>query len=991
MLRNLLTAFCFFIACSSLAQIPTQNLVAYYPFCGNALDMSGNGYHLTNNNATLTTDRFGAAAKAYDFNGVNSILFLSNTLPLGNQYTMSCWIRPTSAQDALCVYNGNSGTNGTGIVYDNGAAVVGTKITFLAGGLCFCMSIPSPINQWYHVVLRKDAVKFKFWINNVLVDSSNTPTNPPNGIFHIGQDYTDGTNPFLGKIDDVAIYDRALTTTEIAQLFNYQCGSFTPQITPLVSNYFTGGSATFSVAPLGTNYQWQQNSGSGFTNLTNGPNYTGVNTNALTISNLTAAMAGFTYRCIFTDISCCLDTSNNGTLSFSPPPPPPPPCVSVLNLPDTIGQCENTTYQFNLTLNSNPQITLTDTTWFPAVGLSNPNILNPLVTLGTSNQTYFLTINAESNINAITNGDFSNGNSGFTSDYTVGTGGAFGQLTNPATYAITTNPSLVHTQFASFGDHTTGTGQMMVVNGAAVANQNIWCQTITVTPNTDYNFAAWFASCTVNNPAILQFSVNGTLLGAPANAPAVTGVWMPFNATWNSGASTSATICITNQNIAAAGNDFALDDISFKSLCSTTDTVTFLVTNLQAAIDTGYRFGCMADTVDFYAINNAQTPDDYFWEFGDGTTGMGAVTEHSYAIQGTYNVRLVVSKNGCTDTATIQVNTVHVLNAGFTASKDSICLGDPITFLSTTGSTFPTTIFWDFGDGDTISNVLNPTHTYTAPGVYTVTLAAQDEIPCVDTARKQIYVAETPTVSINLSNNSFCEGEGVNLVSAITSLYTNFLWTFGDGTTNTTNLNPVHAYDTAGIYTVTLQVNFRLCPSQSASQTLTVNPNPVVNLGPDTSLCVGGTPITVRTSSFDPANNYFWNTGEVNVQSILASHPGIYGLTVTTPSGCSAADSVAIFKDCYIDIPNAFSPNGDGLNDYFFPRQLLGKNITRFSMVIYNRWGQEIFKTTKTDGRGWDGNFNGVGQPVGVYVYLIEVELDGTRSEKYQGNVTLLR
>ena len=86
-----------------------------------------------------------------------------------------------------------------------------------------------------------------------------------------------------------------------------------------------------------------------------------------------------------------------------------------------------------------------------------------------------------------------------------------------------------------------------------------------------------------------------------------------------------------------------------------------------------------------------------------------------------------------------------------------------------------------------------------------------------------------------------------------------------------------------------------------------------------------------------------------------------------------------------------FSPNNDGINDYFFPRQLLSANLSDFRMRIYNRWGQLIFETNKLDGRGWDGKFNEKPQPQGVYVYLIEAVTGNRYPEQYQGNVTLLR
>jgi gliding motility-associated-like protein len=100
---------------------------------------------------------------------------------------------------------------------------------------------------------------------------------------------------------------------------------------------------------------------------------------------------------------------------------------------------------------------------------------------------------------------------------------------------------------------------------------------------------------------------------------------------------------------------------------------------------------------------------------------------------------------------------------------------------------------------------------------------------------------------------------------------------------------------------------------------------------------------------------------------------------------------VQVAKDCYLDIPNSFTPNGDGINDYFWPRPFHSSGIVKFKMSIYNRWGQKIWETTRIDGRGWDGMFNGAPQPAGVFVYMVEAELKNGFAEKYEGNVTLLR
>lgn len=664
-------------------------------------------------------------------------------------------------------------------------------------------------------------------------------------------------------------------------------------------------------------------------------------------------------------------------------------CVFINNLPDTVLMCKNSTLQLNPSITSPGQLTTIDTTWTPAAGLNNPNIINPIATVGTTSAAYKLSIKALTPFNFVNNGNFSSGNTGFTSNYILGTGEPWGLVSNDGTYAITTNPSIVHTNFANFGDHTTGTGQMMVVNGSSVPNTSVWCQSITVIPNSDYDFSAWSASCVSSAPAILQFSINGINLGTPYNLPGVTGVWGQFHATWFSGTSTTATICIVNQNTQPSGNDFAIDDIEFREICTTSDSVYLKVVNLQPAINYTPNLGCLADTIAFQAVNNADTPSQYIWDFGDGMGSPLMNPTHVYSTQGIYNVKLVTKKNGCSDSATVQINTLHPLSIDFTMSDDSICIGEAIQYTSTASGTSPLTYYWDFGD-NTFSAAQAPTHTYINPGVYTVLHVVHDTIPCYDTIRKTVVVDFAPSIKLTVSDTVLCEGEGIDMSGYISAGQTQIIWDFADGNFMFNTKALKHAYDVAGSYNLTLTAKYPQCPDAVATKNIQVFAAPKVDIGSDTSICPNGAPIVISNKYFDPTNINQWNTGD-QTAAITARHPGIYEVTATNAAGCSTSDSMEVFKNCYLDIPNAFTPNGDGVNDYFLPRQLLSKSLSKFYMKIFDRWGQLIFETTSLNGRGWDGKFNDKAQPGGVYVYIIEAEINKTWVEKYEGNVTLLR
>lgn len=170
--------------------------------------------------------------------------------------------------------------------------------------------------------------------------------------------------------------------------------------------------------------------------------------------------------------------------------------------------------------------------------------------------------------NLVVNGDFSSGNASFTSDYNF-VAPAPNALLPAGVYTITPNmrtPIILHNFATGYFDHTSGdaNGLFMAVNGSTVSNQIVWEQTIPVVlPNTNYLFSAWVSSWVAAAPAQLQFSVNGVLLDAPFSAPSIVATWQVFEAVWNSGPSTSATISVVNLTTALGGNDFALDDIAF--------------------------------------------------------------------------------------------------------------------------------------------------------------------------------------------------------------------------------------------------------------------------------------------------------------------------------------------------------------------------------------------------------------------------------------------
>ncbi len=185
--------------------------------------------------------------------------------------------------------------------------------------------------------------------------------------------------------------------------------------------------------------------------------------------------------------------------------------------------------------------------------------------------------------NKVANGDFEDSDhyAGFTSSYIRNVS----SLLDEGTYAVVRNPKSVHDGFSKIGDHTSGNGYMMVVNGAKAENVTVWTETITIKPLTAYVFSIWAAPVNSSNPGKLSFSINGKNVGN-IFLTSVVGSWENYTTRWTSDAvATTATIGIVNQNTEANGNDFAIDDIQFSSLCRKTFHVNLYASPSKPAIE----------------------------------------------------------------------------------------------------------------------------------------------------------------------------------------------------------------------------------------------------------------------------------------------------------------------------------------------------------------------------------------------------------------------
>jgi hypothetical protein len=167
---------------------------------------------------------------------------------------------------------------------------------------------------------------------------------------------------------------------------------------------------------------------------------------------------------------------------------------------------------------------------------------------------------ARADSNLLTNGDFSAGNTGFSTGYDYSPGNLY-----PAnSYDVVSNPNNDHPLAVSYGDHTTGTGLMLALNGAGSSSTPAWSETVSVTPGDDYAFVGYLSSWSQGYGPVadLDLVINGSNIGDTL-ADETAGIWNQFSGSWNAGGATSATITLYDLQTAPNGNDFSLDDLSF--------------------------------------------------------------------------------------------------------------------------------------------------------------------------------------------------------------------------------------------------------------------------------------------------------------------------------------------------------------------------------------------------------------------------------------------
>jgi gliding motility-associated-like protein len=411
---------------------------------------------------------------------------------------------------------------------------------------------------------------------------------------------------------------------------------------------------------------------------------------------------------------------------------------------------------------------------------------------------------------------------------------------------------------------------------------------------------------------------------------------------------------------------------------------------------------CAGTTFVFEEKNTDASVTQWYWDFGNNdtlTVFTNKPISRRFVTPATITVKHV-AKNGqacVSDTASV-VLVIHAMPAAAFSMPASVCMpGGQAAFIntSTVAAGVNLKYAWQFGDGSPVSSDKDPVHVYSRSGNYTVTLSAFTDKGCTSVV-SQVFnrFFEKPVASFSLPSYSLCQGTTAKFVDesyAPSGTVNAWSWNFGDGSTSTQK-EPTRQYNTPGTYQVKLAVgSSQGCVSDTFARQVQVYPQPVVDAGPSFVVKEGANvqfQATVNSPGFvirwSPATGLD-NPNIIRPTLINADNDAVYTITAMGQNNCSASDGLTVKVQKGVFIPNAFSPNNDGINDVWKI-----KNIELYpgaTIEIYDRYGVIVYRSTGAS-QPWDGSIKGKQAPAGTYYYIIDLK-DG--SSMRNGSVTMLR
>jgi gliding motility-associated-like protein len=393
------------------------------------------------------------------------------------------------------------------------------------------------------------------------------------------------------------------------------------------------------------------------------------------------------------------------------------------------------------------------------------------------------------------------------------------------------------------------------------------------------------------------------------------------------------------------------------------------------------------------------------WNFGNSTTASnnnGNSFTQSYTNDGNYTITLVtVSDKLCESDPFSQIVKVHPMPVAKFEMPASVCMPNgtvTLTNTSTVSDNSTLTSMWDFGDASATFNGTDASHVYAAIGTYPIKLTVTSAYGCSDdTTRNFSAFYDKPVALFTVTPDELCQGKEnlfKDLSTAPNSTIAIRSWDFGDGPAVLgTGADILKKFAQPGTYNVKLTVTNAVgCVSDPYPKTVKVYLQPVVDAG-RSFVVRQGSIITFEPSANDSSSNisFTWTPSfdfvnpHVLRPTLVANRTQLYTLTAVGEGNCTASDTLLVKILLPVKVPNAFSPNGDGVNDRWEIPNLADYPNCR--VQVFNRYGQVVYNSNGYSAP-WDGTMKGKPLPLATYYYIIDLN---SGFQPLQGSVTIVR
>ncbi len=382
------------------------------------------------------------------------------------------------------------------------------------------------------------------------------------------------------------------------------------------------------------------------------------------------------------------------------------------------------------------------------------------------------------------------------------------------------------------------------------------------------------------------------------------------------------------------------------------------------------------------------------WNYGDGdtVTTSASFVNYTYPFPGLYTTLLkITDADGCTDTISHEINiadtpTIDAGNDMFT------CAGKSVTLQPSGGVNY----MWDSNSSLSCTNCNNPIATPLDTTVFYV--SGRNAAGCAARDSIQINVQQKQEITVQPSFGTICKGNSIQLSASGSDSYS---WQPTGSLNNSDISNPLATPQSNTTYIVSGS-DKNGCFTSTANIDVAVKPQPEINITDSAVTLQPGQMYQLKTTYSSDVVKWTWQPAQwltdASIPNPVTQPQGniTYKVTAETESGCIDSDKVVITVVCnnsILFIPNTFSPNKDGMNDYFYPRS--SGQVKIKSLKIFNRWGQEVYKKTdfftNDQNAGWDGKYNGNFEQADAYVYVLLVSCSNGSFFRNSGSITLIR